>query len=217
MVGIIGKSGAGKSTLTNLILGLFQPTKGNIKFNSSNINNDNLIGWQKQFGYVPQDIYLIDDTIKKNVAFALNDEEIDEKKVLRSLNLSKLSSFVETLPQGIETNLGDRGTRLSGGQKQRIGIARALYDDPEVLILDEATSALDNETEEEFIENLSRYNQDKIIIFIAHRLSTLKNCDKFFLFDSGKIIDQGNKKDFLSRQKQFQPFFDKMNNEKKIK
>ena len=198
MIGIMGSSGAGKSTLVDLILGLLEPTNGKIKINNLNVNN-NLISWQKMIGYVPQDIYLTDDSIKKNIAFGLYEHEIDEKKIFKSLKSSQLLDFVNALPEGLNTLVGDRGVRLSGGQKQRIGVSRALYNNPDILIMDEATSALDNETEAKLINDIIALKKDKIIIIVAHRLSTLSNCDELFILDQGKLIDHGNIGDLIQR------------------
>ena len=205
MVGIIGRSGAGKSTLIDLILGLLTPSKGNIKVNSADISK-NLKGWQKRLGYVPQDIYLIDDSVRRNVAFGLNDENIEEKRIEECLKSAQLLDFVKTLPKGLETYIGNRGIRLSGGQRQRLGIARAMYHNPEVLVMDEATSSLDNETEEALIRDISKLSKEKTLIIIAHRLSTLKNCNKLFLFESGELIDQGNIDDIAQRHKDLKPY-----------
>ena len=211
MAGIIGQSGAGKSTLVDLLLGLLTPTKGSIKIDSLDINK-HFSNWQKQIGYVAQDIYLMDDSIKKNIAFGINEAEINDKKIARSLQLSQLNDFVETLPNGLNTIIGERGLRLSGGQKQRIGIARALYNDPKVLIFDEATSSLDNETEKELINEIIKLKEKKLIIMIAHRLSTLNYCDVLFLFDKGVLDDYGTINDLILRHKNLTPYLKKKNN-----
>lgn len=210
MVGIIGRTGAGKSTLIDLILGLLTPSKGKIQINSIDINQ-NLRHWQRQLGYVPQDIYLIDDSIKRNIAFGMKDENIEERKVKECLKSAQLIDFVNTLTDGVETYIGDRGIRLSGGQKQRIGIARALYNNPKILIMDEATSALDNETEENLIRDIVKLRKEKTLIIIAHRLTTLKNCDKLFLLDSGKLIDEGTSQEMAMRHKKLEIYL-KLNN-----
>ena len=211
MAGIIGQSGAGKSTLVDLLLGLLTPTKGSIKIDSLDIN-EHFSNWQKQIGYVAQDIYLMDDSIKKNIAFGLNEDQINDKKIARSLQLSQLNDFVETLPNGLNTTIGERGLRLSGGQRQRIGIARALYNDPKVLIFDEATSSLDNETEKELINEIIKLKEKKLIIMIAHRLSTLNNCDVLFLFDKGVLDDYGTINDLILRHKNLTPYLKKKDN-----
>ena len=205
VVGVIGRSGAGKSTLIDLILGLLEPTKGQILVNSKNINSS-LTNWQNQLGYVPQDIYLTDDNITRNIAFGINNEKIHVEKVKHCLKSAQLIDFVNSLPNKLETYIGDRGIRLSGGQKQRLGIARALYNDPKVLILDEATSSLDNETEENVINDILQLREKRTLIIIAHRLSTLRNCDKLFLFEEGKLIDQGTCSEIVARHKNIQPY-----------
>ena len=178
-IGFIGKSGAGKSTLMDLVLGLIEPFEGSILVDGHNIK-ENLKSWQSQIGYVPQEIYMMDDSLAKNIALGLRYDEIDFKLLKKAINLAQLDSFIESLPMGIDTEMGERGIRLSGGQLQRIGIARALYNDPKVLIFDEASSALDNETEKKIMHDINKLKGDKTILIIAHRLSTLENCDKVF-------------------------------------
>jgi ABC-type multidrug transport system fused ATPase/permease subunit len=191
VVGFIGPSGAGKSTLINVILGLLKPDKGQVLVNGMDIQN-NMRSWQNRIGYVPQSIYLTDDTLKNNVAFGIPEGEIDIQLVNDAISQSQLKGFVEDLPQGIETMVGENGVRLSGGQRQRIGIARALYHRPTVLVLDEATSALDSNTESEVMDTIESLHGNKTIIIIAHRLSTLKNCDCIYKLKNGTIIDKGN-------------------------
>ena len=212
MVGIIGESGAGKSTLINIMMGLLTPTKGHININNQNILDKDYSIVQKKIGFVPQEIYLIDDNIRNNVAFGINESEIDFHKLNECIDKANLREFINHNPEGLDSIIGDRGARISGGQKQRIGIARALYDDPKILIMDEGTSALDNATEENVIEDIIKLRKNKIIILAAHRLSTLQKCDKFILLNEGKIIDQGNKSEFLNRQKQFEKYFIKKKN-----
>ena len=185
-VGLIGTSGSGKSTLVDLILGLHKPTKGNVFVDDINIK-DNLRGWQNQIGYVSQSIYLLDDTIKKNIAFGIPESEINEDLISMALSDAQLEAFIYSLPDGINTLVGERGVRLSGGQRQRIGIARALYHNPEVLVLDEATSALDTRTEEKVMYAVNKLKGRKTIILIAHRISTLKNCDTIYNVCNGEI------------------------------
>lgn len=186
-VGFIGESGAGKSTLVDLILGLLSPKDGKITVDGTNIL-DNLRAWQDQIGYVPQSIYLTDDTLRKNVAFGLAESEIDDEAVKRAVKAAQLEKFINTLAEGINTTVGERGVRLSGGQRQRIGIARALYHDPSILILDEATSALDMETEAEVMASINALQGEKTILIVAHRLSTVKQCDQLFKLNSDKSI-----------------------------
>ena len=186
-IAFIGPSGAGKTTMADLILGILHPTSGIIEADGKNIE-DNIKGWYKQIGYIPQTIYLMDDSIRNNIAFGLKEDEIDDDKVWKALEKAQLDEFVKGLPEGIDTNLGDRGVRCSGGQRQRLGIARALYNDPEFLILDEATSALDNETEKAIMEAIDGLKGKKTLLIIAHRLSTTKNCDQIYKIQNQRIM-----------------------------
>ena len=197
-VGFIGSTGAGKSTLVDIILGLLIPVSGVIKVDGVDIQT-NPRGWQDQIGYVPQSIYLTDDTIRRNVAFGILDEAIDESVVWNSLRAAQLEQFIKDLPEGLDTLVGEAGVRLSGGQRQRIGIARALYHDPSVLVLDEATSSLDIATESDFVEEVYALKGDKTLIIVAHRLSTVKRCDYLFKIEKGKIVEEG-KAALLSRK-----------------
>lgn len=190
LVGFIGSSGSGKSTLVDLILGLLTPDAGKIEIDSREIHRD-LRAWQDQIGYVPQSIYLTDDTLRRNVAFGLADDEIDNLAVHRAINAAQLSEFVSSLPEGLETLVGERGVRLSGGQRQRIGIARALYHDPSVLVLDEATSALDNATETGVMEAVTALKGSKTMIVVAHRLSTVEKCDRLYKMERGVVVAEG--------------------------
>lgn len=186
-VALIGSSGAGKTTLADVFLGLLVPQMGSILVDGKNIYQ-NMNSWHHMLGYIPQTIYLSDDTIRNNVAFGIKEEDIDEKAVVEALKKAQLYEFVQTLDQGLETFVGDRGVRLSGGQRQRIGIARALYYDPEILVLDEATSALDNETETAVMEAIDSLKGHKTMVIIAHRLTTIKNADKIFEVVDGKAV-----------------------------
>ena len=190
-VGIIGTSGAGKSTLVDIILGLLPPDIGYVKVDGIDIQT-NLRSWQNQVGYVPQSIFLTDDTIRRNIAFGVPESEIDDIAVQRSLKASQLENFVKNLPKGMDTLVGERGVRLSGGQRQRIGIARALYHNPTILVLDEATSSLDLSTEKEVMEAVNALQGDKTIIIVAHRLSTLSNCDLLYKLENGRVIQEGS-------------------------
>ncbi len=186
-IGIVGPSGSGKSTLVDLILGLLSPTKGMILVDDQNIQN-NLREWQKNIGYVPQNIFLTDDSIKKNVAFGIPENEIDNNALWSALKSSQLNDYVLNLPDGVNTFVGERGVRLSGGQRQRIGIARALYHNPNVLVFDEATSALDSKTELDFMQAVDQLKGIKTLIIIAHRISTLSNCDKIISIKDEAVI-----------------------------
>ena len=189
-VGFVGQSGSGKSTLIDLILGVLRAKSGHITVDGANMLTG-LRSWQSKLGYVPQTIYLTDDSLRANIAFGMPQEEIDDEKVMRAVESSRLGEFVEGLPEGLNTIVGEQGTRLSGGQRQRIGIARALYHDPEVLILDEATSALDNETEREVMRTVNELHGAKTILIVAHRLSTVETCDRIYRLDAGHVVDQG--------------------------
>lgn len=190
-VGLIGSSGAGKSTLVDLVLGLLTPNEGHILVDGVDIQS-NLRGWQKRIGYVPQSIFLIDDSIRRNVALGVPDDEIDEKSVARALRSAQLEQLVDTLPQKENTIIGEHGVRFSGGQRQRIGIARALYHDPDVLVLDEATSALDVNTEKGVMRAVNALHGSKTLIIIAHRLSTLSGCDRLYELESGRLVREGD-------------------------
>jgi len=197
-IGFIGKSGAGKSTLIDLILGLIKPTKGNIFVDGLTLN-ENLEPWQKLIGYVPQDIYLLDDTIKNNIAFGLNENDINEEVILKSMELSRLNDYVSSLEKKENTIIGNRGIRVSGGQKQRIGIARALYHNPKILILDEATSSLDTFNERKIMEEIYNTAENITLIVITHRHKSVSKCDKVYLLDNGKITDEGKYTDLEKR------------------
>jgi ABC-type multidrug transport system fused ATPase/permease subunit len=191
-VGIVGGTGAGKTTAIDLILGLLRPDQGAILVDGRPISTKNLRSWQDNLGYVPQQIFLIDDTVSANIAFGIPPEKRDQAAIERAAQLAELHEFVcSDLPQGYDTMVGERGVRLSGGQRQRIGIARALYHDPDVLILDEATSALDNLTERAVMQAVQNLGHKKTIIMIAHRLSTVRNCDTIFLLERGDVLAQG--------------------------
>lgn len=189
-VGFIGPSGAGKSTLVDILLGLLTPDAGKVWVDGKNIQ-ENLRSWQDQIGYVPQSIFLTDDTLRRNVAFGLSNEQIDDALVQRAVQAAQLEGFVASLPNGLETFVGERGIRLSGGQRQRIGIARALYHNPQVLILDEATSALDNLTERAVMEAVYNLRREITIILIAHRFTTVRECDQIYLLRRGRVTAQG--------------------------
>ncbi len=195
-VGFVGSTGSGKTTLVDIILGLLEPTQGKVLVDKKDIKEDT-DSWQENIGYIPQFIYLSDDTIKNNIAFGLNEDKIDEEKIEKAVKAAHLEEFIKTLPQGIDTFIGERGVRLSGGQKQRIGIARALYNNPEVLVMDEATSSLDNITEKFVIKAIEELKEDRTVIIIAHRLTTVKNCDTLYLIKNGKIEAQGSYTELL--------------------
>jgi len=201
-IALVGPTGSGKTTLVDILLGLLEPDKGTILENGVDINT-NLAEWHRKIGYIPQFIYLLNDTIKNNIAFGLEDSEINEKKLQKAIHTAQLKDFVSTLPKRVETIVGERGIRLSGGQRQRIGIARALYNNPEILVMDEATSALDNTTEDLLVQALEKLKQDRTIIMIAHRLSTIKNCDVLYFMKDGHIIASGKYDELLSKCDEF--------------
>jgi len=189
-IGLIGGSGAGKSTLVDIVLGLLTPTSGQVKVDGFDIQN-NLREWQDQIGYVPQSIFLTDDTLRRNIAFGFPDNQIDDVAVQRAIHMAQLEEFVSGLPEGVQTVVGERGVRLSGGQRQRIGIARALYNDPQVLVLDEATSALDTMTEEGVMDAVNALVGKKTIVIIAHRLTTVSRCERLYRLEHGRIVEEG--------------------------
>lgn len=186
-VAFVGPSGAGKTTMADIILGILMPGKGCIKVDGVEISGD-MYSWKKKLGYIPQAIFLMDDTIRNNIAYGIDENEIDDKRIEKVLEEAQLKEFIDTLPDGINTIIGEAGVRLSGGQRQRIGIARALYGDPEILVLDEATSALDTETETAVMEAIDNLNGRKTLLIIAHRLSTIENCDIVYEIKDNKVI-----------------------------
>ena len=201
-IGLVGSTGSGKTTLVDVFLGLLNPTSGNISVDGEELTAKNIKSWQKNVGYVPQDIYLVDDTIESNIAFG--ERVIDFDKVKKAAITSELDEFIKTLPNGYKTIVGERGVRLSGGQKQRIGIARALYHNPKILVLDEATSSLDGETESYIIKAINNLSHKKTILMIAHRVSTLKSCDMIYVMESGRIVASDTYKNLLLSNKIFQ-------------
>ena len=196
-VGIIGSTGAGKSTLIDIILGLLNPSEGVVKINHVPILSATK-SWQKHIGYVPQSIYLIDDTLRKNIAFGLSEEEIDDDLVNQAIKFSQLENLVKLLPNGLDSEIGERGVRLSGGERQRIGIARALYNSPKILVLDEATSSLDVNTERDVMNSVLLLKNKITIIIVAHRLTTVENCDYLYKIKNGKIEEEGIPKIILN-------------------
>lgn len=199
----VGRSGAGKSTLVDLLIGLHAPTSGIVLVDGKNIA-DNVANWQRNIGYVPQSIFLTDDSLRRNVAFGVRDAEIDEERVRAALEDAQLGDFVRGLPDGLDTPLGERGSRLSGGQRQRIGIARALYADPDVLVLDEPTAALDRPTAEDVVAALAALGGRKTVLVIAHQMSTIRHCSLVFLLAEGAVIAQGGFEELAASHPQFQ-------------
>ena len=200
-VGFVGATGSGKTTTVDIILGLLQSQKGTLEIDGKIITKENVRSWQRLIGYVPQQIYLADDTVSANIAFGTDPKNINQEIVEKVSKISNLHNFViEELPEKYNTSIGERGVRLSGGQRQRIGIARALYHNPKILILDEATSALDNDTEQMVMEAINNIGKDITIIIIAHRLNTVQNCDIIYKFENGKIIGKGSYRNLITKK-----------------
>ena len=197
VVGFVGESGSGKSTAIDLLLGLIEPSKGCLTLDGITVDQFNRKYWQKHIGFVPQSIFLSEGSIAENIAFGINKKDIDLERVKKAINLSHLDTLVESLPLGLDTTVGERGVQLSGGQRQRIGIARALYNQADVLVFDEATSALDGITEKVIMEAIQDLSGQKTIIMIAHRLKTVQKCDIIYMMDKGKIVDQGTYQQLL--------------------
>ena len=190
-IGLIGATGSGKTTLLDIILGLLMSDKGTLEIDGEVLSKKNLRSWQRNIGYVPQNIYLSDDTIAANIAFGVESKNINQIDIERASKIANLHDFIiNELPDKYNTTIGERGIRLSGGQRQRIGIARAVYLNPKILILDEGTSALDNETEK-VMESINKLSKKITIILVAHRLNTVRNCDKIYKFEKGKVIAEG--------------------------
>ena len=206
-IGIAGSTGSGKTTLVDVILGLLEAQQGTLEVDSIIINKKNCRTWQRMIGYVPQHIYLTDNTIANNIAFGVDTHDINQEAVEKAAKIANINDFVvNELPLKYQTIVGERGVRLSGGQRQRIGIARALYNNPKLLIFDEATSALDNNTEEAVMDATHNLKKETTIILIAHRLTTMKKCDIIFLLEKGKLVDKGNYEELTKKN----PFFKNM-------
>ena len=204
MVGLVGGTGSGKTTTVDIILGLLTPDRGNLFVDDHPINRENVRLWQKALGYVPQHIYLIDDTVAANIAFGVPPAHIDLDAVKKAAIIAGIHDFVvQEMPYGYDTFVGERGIRLSGGQRQRIGIARALYNEPKVLVFDEATSALDNVTEKYVMQSIKRMKEKRTIILVAHRLSTVSNCDVIYLLDNGVVKARGTYDELIAKSGQF--------------
>lgn len=203
-VGIVGATGSGKSTVIDIILGLLTPNHGNLYVDDIKIDKNNLSSWQKKIGYVPQQIYLSDESIISNIALGTDKDKIDYNQIVKVSKIANLHEFIDKeLPNKYDTLVGERGVRLSGGQRQRIGIARALYHKPSILVLDEATSALDNLTENSVLEAVLNFGKNITILLVAHRLTTVKNCDNIFFFEKGKMIANGNFNELIKKNEQF--------------
>ncbi len=203
-IGLVGATGSGKTTAVDILLGLLEAQKGTLEVDGKIINNDNRRAWQSSIGYVPQQIFLTDNTVSANIAFGVDFKDIDEEAVMNAAKIANIHNFImNELPLNYRTTVGERGIRLSGGQRQRIGIARALYHKPKVLVLDEATSALDNLTEKAVMDSVHNSEKNITKILIAHRLSSVKNCDKIFLFHKGEIKEQGNFEELLKISDEF--------------
>ncbi len=203
VIGIVGPSGSGKSTLIDILLCLIEPQEGHLKIDDDIINDQNRRSWQNTIGFVAQTIFLSEGTVAENVAFGIPEDQIDLDQVKKVLKLAHLSDFISTLDKDIHTKVGERGVQLSGGQRQRIGIARALYHKAEVLVFDEATSSLDGITEKMIMEAIHNFSGKKSIILIAHRLKTVKKCDRIFFIDNGKVVDQGTYQELIENNKDF--------------
>ncbi|RUR35576.1 ABC transporter ATP-binding protein [Vreelandella populi] len=203
VIGLVGSSGSGKSTTIDILLGLITPQSGALKVDGEPLSGQALRAWQNNVGFVSQSIFLSDASIRENIAFGLPLEEIDNERVEKAAKMALLDEFLERLPDGLDTGVGERGIQLSGGQRQRIGIARALYDDADVLVLDEATSSLDGITEKLVMDAIHNFAGKKTIIMIAHRLATVKQCDSIYLLADGKVIDQGSHDELAARNDMF--------------
>jgi len=203
-VGLVGGTGSGKTTIVDVIMGLLKQSSGNLIIDDVLLSDGNIRCWRSYIGYVPQTIYLTDSSVSSNIAFGVPDEEIDFNAVKTAAKIANIDDFISnTLPDGYNTFVGERGVRLSGGQRQRIGIARALYRDPDILILDEATSALDGVTESLIMDAINKLSHKKTIIMIAHRLTTVKTCDSIYVMEHGKIIESGTYSDLMHKSQHF--------------
>ena len=204
LITISGPIGSGKSTAVDILLGLIEPQQGQVCIDGEPLTEHNRQHWQASIGFVPQQIFLSDASILENIAFGVEREQIDEVRVTKALQMAQLDDVVDTLPDGLETRIGERGVQFSGGQRQRIGIARALYQRASLLILDEATSALDGITERRVMQDIYRFSGRMTIVMVAHRLTTVKECDIIYLLEKGRVVDSGTYDDLVSRNTTFQ-------------
>jgi ATP-binding cassette subfamily B protein len=202
-VGFVGTTGSGKSTTADLILGLLKPEKGQILVDDLPLEGERLRAWQLGVAHVPQSIFIADTTVASNIAFGVPEAQIDWDRVIKAAKLAQIADFIESLPEGYHTTVGERGIRLSGGQRQRVGIARALYREAKVIVFDEATSALDNYTERELMSAIDSLSQELTIILIAHRLTTVEKCDRIFEFSQGRVIHSGTYEELLEKSESF--------------
>lgn len=200
----IGSTGSGKSSLIDIMMGLLDPQEGGVLVDNHKLQKSDWVAWRNRVGYVPQEIFLINESVKQNIAFGINTPNISEQSIHDATDIADIKEFIETeLEEGYDTNTGEGGIRLSGGQKQRIGLARALYHKPDVLVLDEATSALDNKTEKSIMRSIDRLPLDMTIVMVAHRLSTVKDCDVIYVLHQGDIVDKGTYDELKIRCKLF--------------
>ncbi|WP_156032575.1 ABC transporter ATP-binding protein [Parvularcula oceani] len=202
-IGLVGATGAGKSTVVDILLGLLTPTEGRVLVDGKDVQAHGLRGWQKSLGYVPQTIYLLDDTVRRNIALGVEDSKIDEERLMAAVRTAQLEGFLSRQTDGLDTVIGEGGARVSGGERQRIGIARALYDDPEVLVLDEATSALDNATEAAITQGIEAMRGERTLIIIAHRLTTVRRCDRLYFLKDGKVEAEGDFESLRQKHRDF--------------
>ena len=202
-IGFVGPTGAGKSTLIDVIVGLLPPTAGRVAVDGVELDAGRARTWRRHIGYVPQSIVLVDDTLRRNVALGIADGDIDAERLGEAVRLAQLETLVAALPHGLDAQVGERGVRLSGGERQRVGIARALYHAPDVLVLDEATSALDTPTEAALSDAIRALHGEKTVLLIAHRLSTVRGCDRVALIVGGRLTDCGTYDELLARSEEF--------------
>ena len=204
-VALVGSTGAGKTTIADIVLGLLAPQEGSVSVDGTPITAETVTAWRKNVGYVPQDVFLIDDTVTKNIAYGVDRKEIDREAVETAAKIAHIHEFiVSELPEGYDTVIGERGVRISGGQRQRLGIARALYHDPDVLVLDEATSDIDSITEAHITEAIQGLAGKKTLIIVAHRLATIRRCDRIFLLEAGEIVASGTYDELAGTNVEFQ-------------
>ena len=202
-IGFVGQTGSGKSTLINILLGLYEPTQGEILVDGKPLSKPVPLKWQLRIGYVPQEIFLLDDSLVRNIALGIPDDKIDRQRLDGAIASAQLQEVIAKMPNGLETQVGERGVMLSGGQRQRVGLARALYFDPEMLILDEGTSALDNETEAKFMQAVEALQGEITIISIAHRLTTVRGCDAIYVLINGKVGEAGTYDELMESKSEF--------------